>query len=394
MRDVEGRVLSHGTFACAAVIPPRFDTWLAWLEPAFGGSNADGSDMHSGEIFAALSLAIGLATLVTHQFLIIGTSTDTSLWALKPSLALAPPSGSSSVATPTQQQRWPWDGLQGRRNTDLTIEQLISSRKRRRRSAHTIAVGLFSIVDVFTSTTLYFELATVLVFVMPYRLSVISYVLVAAAVKTTVVAGRLRRQWLHAFPWVRSWPDRRWLRLTVCMYEATELTMDRVIRVQFMWAIVPQLAQAQWALRRGSWWHRWLAFLVVLSERCALISGLTLLSCLFPRADYVLWASMWRRLAVLWALFGVEVALIGVVTWTKAQADAMMRDLRPQELADHCNAAERSVTPAEVAERALAQVLPQVQLGGGRSAVAPLPIDICAEVRRVPLPEESGPGAH
>ena len=164
--------------------------------------------------------------------------------------------------------------------------------------------------------------------------------------------------------------------------------------MQFMWAVVPQLAKAKWALRRGAWCCRWLAFLVVLSERCALIVGLTALSRLFPRADHVLWVSMWPRLTVLWALFGGEVALIGVATWTKAQADAVTLELRPQENAPHRNTADRSVAPAGLAERAYAQCLAQPQLSGGRGAVAPLPSDPCAEGRKESLLEENDPDAH
>ena len=155
--------------------------------------------------------------------------------------------------------------------------------------------------------------------------------------------------------------------------------------MQFMWAVVPQLAQARWASQRGMWWRRWLAFLVVLTERCALIGGLTLLSRLFPRADYVLWASIWRRLAMLWALFGAEVALIGAVTWTKARADAAMRELRPQESADHHQSSTSTVKQAEMDEQASAQGLPQARLGGSRGAVAPLPFQDYTEHRKVPL---------
>ena len=94
--------------------------------------------------------------------------------------------------------------------------------------------------------------------------------------------------------------------------------------MQLMWGLMPQLAQAKWALRRGAWLRRWLALLVVLSERCVLTVYLTALSRLFPRADNILWASMCRRLIVLWLLFGAQLALVGVVTWTKARVDAVM----------------------------------------------------------------------
>lgn len=74
------------------------------------------------------------------------------------------------------------------------------------RGLHTFAVGLFSVVDLFASFTLYFELAVALKWVVPYlflSLALMPYMILACAAKTTIVAGWQRRQWLHGFPWVR-----------------------------------------------------------------------------------------------------------------------------------------------------------------------------------------------
>ena len=106
---------------------------------------------------------------------------------------------------------------------------------------------------------------------------------------------------------------------------------------------------------------------------------LSLLSRLFPRADHVLWLSMWRRIAALWALFGAEVALIGITTWTKRWADAALLDLQSEPPGDDDNADATSVEQTELAEQVAVQAPPQVWGTHGRSAVAPLPADSSAD---------------
>ena len=111
--------------------------------------------------------------------------------------------------------------------------------------------------------------------------------------------------------------------------DAEEPTLDSV-RMQFVWAVMPRIAQVRWVSRDGLWLLDWLALIVTDSERCALIVALTLLGRLCPHADHTLRTSTWPRLALLWAMHGVQSALIDVVTWIKVRADAAMLEAEVQ----------------------------------------------------------------
>ena len=162
--------------------------------------------------------------------------------------------------------------------------------------------------------------------------------------------------------------------------------------MQMMWGVIPQLAEAQWALRRGAWLRRWLALLVVLSERVAIMTASTLLSRVYPRADHVLWASAWPRMVFVWTLFGAELALIGVLTWAQARANAVTLEL-PQDPSDQRMAANAPSEQSASAKQVLGFRLPQVR-PARRSAVAPLPSETLAGNSKEALRSGNGQDAH
>ena len=147
-----------------------------------------------------------------------------------------------------------------------------------------------------------------------------------------------------------------------------------------IWSTVPVPAKAQWAQRRGAWLRRWLSLIVVFSENLALLTWLTALGRLYPRADHVLWLSLRPRLLVLWALFGAETVLVGAVTWVKARADAASDTREPRSLglapSEQRKAANSPRERTEPAESAPVLSMPQVQPAWRRSninAIVPLP---------------------
>ena len=227
VRDVDGRVLSKGTFACVAVIPPRFNMWLAAIEPILHIFKTRGDGLQTGEAIAACSLLIGLTGFLTHQFLRTTASTGLSLWALKPPNAS---DSQSAVSTPAANPPPP-------RCRQSAVSELAHAVQRnlveeqRWRIAHALFVGVFCIVDVLFNGALYFEVIVLPIFVVPYRLftlGVMAYLLAAGVVKTTIVAGRQRGLWLEAFPCVRSTraPHARYLRLCRCRRSDHRLSLN------------------------------------------------------------------------------------------------------------------------------------------------------------------------
>ena len=205
VQTVEGHVLSNGTFACAATMPPAFDLWLAWIEPMMGVFHAHGRSVRSGEAIAAVSLLLGLLCLIMHEVL-INTTIETSVWRLEPA---GPPRCPSEISASALHNELPLRRTQGRNIAVLEladVAQLNLVRQRQWRAVHIFAVSLFCTVDVLVNGTLYFEFKTTAMFVVPYGLvevAFLAYLLLAGAIKTTLVAGWQRQQWLDAVPWVR-----------------------------------------------------------------------------------------------------------------------------------------------------------------------------------------------
>ena len=188
-------------------MPPRFNMWLAWLEPTLEVFSVDGggAGARPGEVFAAVSLLIGLVSLVAHEFS-INTSMATSVWCLEP---VCSDEASGPVVTLSPHGD-PTSGIHGLRSA--VVEPARAPRldvvtKQRWRSVHALAVVLVCAVAVLVNGTVYFELYMFAVFVMPYglvvELALLAYVFSMAAIKTTIVAGWQRRQWLQTLPWVR-----------------------------------------------------------------------------------------------------------------------------------------------------------------------------------------------
>lgn len=147
-----------------------------------------------------------------------------------------------------------------------------------------------------------------------------------------------------------------------------------------MWGVPATPAQAQWAARQGPWCRKWLAFIVALTERLVLVAALTAAARTVPRADYVLWTSMWRRVAALWMFFGAEIVLIGVVTWTKARADAVTLQLEQTAPREERNlsftgppAPKQQVEDMELAP---VDALPPIWGRRGSNTVVPLPVQV------------------
>lgn len=187
VRDFSGNVLSSSVFQCLSLDGMLFPPYPALFD-ALAGLFTGGA---AGTQLAAVSLAVGLFSLIFHQFATFGTNTEFSLWALPPSRQLF--AGEKRV----KEKR--------RRMSLAALSEGAGGFQDRWRTLHLFLMLLYFTLDVTSAFCLYQQLIFVFstTFISPTIIGV-GYVILAMAVKAAIVSGGNRVFWLRCSSSVRS----------------------------------------------------------------------------------------------------------------------------------------------------------------------------------------------